>query len=314
MVAPFFGAFLYCADCGGKMYVHRVNNGKRIPQYVCANYTKSPHKVFCQSPHRIKAEDVMKLVSEMIRAVMKHANMDKEAFAKELQKELTQKQEINFTMQKKQVVAYEKRMEELEILIAQIYEDNVLGKMPDKRYETLSKQYEVELEKISCELEEYKSLQRKYEKGNNSIKQFLTLIERYENFEELSTVMLNEFVEKIVVHERTPKGSINATQKIDVYFNLIGQYIPPEMEEIQEPTKEELKLMRKKEERRARLHQNYLKRKASGQQKKYEERTREKVKARLDIMKEAERAKDREHGVYYIVSEKEVSLQERKVK
>lgn len=305
---------MYCADCGGKMYVHRVNNGKRIPQYVCANYTKSPHKVFCQSPHRIKAEDVMKLVSEMIRAVMKHANMDKEAFAKELQKELTQKQEINFTMQKKQVVAYEKRMEELEILIAQIYEDNVLGKMPDKRYETLSKQYEVELEKISCELEEYKSLQRKYEKGNNSIKQFLTLIERYENFEELSTVMLNEFVEKIVVHERTPKGSINATQKIDVYFNLIGQYIPPEMEEIQEPTKEELKLMRKKEERRARLHQNYLKRKASGQQKKYEERTREKVKARLDIMKEAERAKDREHGVYYIVSEKEVSLQERKVK
>lgn len=180
--------------------------------------------------------------------------------------------------------------------------------MPYKRYETLSKQYEVELEKISCELEKYKSLQRKYEKENNSIKQFLALIERYENFEELSTVMLNEFVEKIVVHERTPKGSINAMQKIDIYFNLIGQYIPPEMEETPEPTKEELELLRKKEERRERLHQNYLKRKANGQQKKYEERTREKVKARRDAMKEAERAKDRENGVYYIVSDRDIPL------
>ena len=32
--APLTG-LLYCADCGGKMYVHRTNNGKRISQYTC---------------------------------------------------------------------------------------------------------------------------------------------------------------------------------------------------------------------------------------------------------------------------------------
>lgn len=32
----------------------------------------------------------------------------------------------------------EKRIGELEVLIAKIYGDNALGKLPDKRYETLS--------------------------------------------------------------------------------------------------------------------------------------------------------------------------------
>lgn len=39
--APLTG-LLYCADCGAKMYVHRMNNGKRISQYTCSNYSKTP--------------------------------------------------------------------------------------------------------------------------------------------------------------------------------------------------------------------------------------------------------------------------------
>ena len=31
---------MYCADCGSKMYVHRVNNGKRVPQYTCSAYPR----------------------------------------------------------------------------------------------------------------------------------------------------------------------------------------------------------------------------------------------------------------------------------
>lgn len=35
----------------------------------------------------------------------------------------------------------------------------------------------------------------------------ISLINRYENFDELTNTMLNEFVEKIIVHERDRKGS-----------------------------------------------------------------------------------------------------------
>ena len=32
---------MYCADCGAKMYVHRVNNGKRVLQYTCSAWNDS---------------------------------------------------------------------------------------------------------------------------------------------------------------------------------------------------------------------------------------------------------------------------------
>ncbi len=49
-----------------------------------------------------------------------------------------------------------------------------------------------------------------------------------------------------------------------------------------EPTPEELEELLKKEARKDKLHQNYLKRKSNRKQKKYEEHTKAKKKAQID--------------------------------
>lgn len=296
---------MYCADCGGKLYVHRVNNGKRIPQYVCANYAKTPVGTRCQSAHRVKAENVMELVSDMIREVIRYANVDRESFAREIQTELEQRQNIDFSIQKKRLAVCEKRVSDLEILIAKIYEDNILGKLSDTRYETLSNRYEKEQTQLTQEIEKYKLIQSKYEDEKKSVMRFLALIKRYENFEQLNTVMLNEFVEKIVIHERDRKGSVNGDQKIEIYFNLIGQFIPPSMEQ-PELTPEQIAEMQKKEKIRERQHQYYLKRKANGKLKAYEERVKEEKRAQIETKKENIRAEDRKKGIYYIMADKEI--------
>jgi hypothetical protein len=131
---------------------------------------------------------------------------------------------------------------------------------------------------------------------------FLKLVERYSNAEEMSTLMLNEFVEKIIVHERDRKGSTDTTQKIEIYFNFIGEYIPPTMEE-KEPTPEELEEIRKKEMRKDKLHQNYLKRKANGWQRKYDDKVRACKKAQIESQKEQIRAEDRKNGVYHLAED-----------
>ncbi len=87
--------------------------------------------------------------------------------------------------------------------------------------------------------------------------------------------MLNEFVEKILVHERDRKGSIETTQEVEIYFNFVGRYIPPHFGEMN-LTPEELEALRKKEERKDKLHQAYLRRKANGTQKRYEDKIKEK--------------------------------------
>ncbi|MDE7416278.1 MAG: recombinase zinc beta ribbon domain-containing protein, partial [Lachnospiraceae bacterium] len=198
---------MYCADCGGKMYVHRVNNRKRVPMYICGNYAKQPVGILCRSAHRIKADHVMEIVAKTIKEVVQYANLDKGRFAEEIQSHIEDRQTVDFTEQKKRMSICEKRIGELEMLIAKIYEDNALGKLSDKRYTMLYNQYEGEQEQLQDEVNRYKAEQTQYEYDRKSTARFLRLVERYSNAEEMSTVMLNEFVEKIIVHERDRKGS-----------------------------------------------------------------------------------------------------------
>ena len=113
--------------------------------------------------------------------------------------------------------------------------------------------------------------------------------------------MLNEFIEKILVHERDRKGSIQTTQEVEIYFNFVGRFVPPAFGEA-ELTPEELEEIRKREERKDRLHQNYLKRKASGAQKRYEDKIKKRKKAEIEAKKAAIRAEDIAKGVFVPVS------------
>ncbi len=119
--------------------------------------------------------------------------------------------------------------------------------------------------------------------------------------------MRNEFVDKIVVHERDRKGRVDSTQKIEIYFNFIGEYRPSTMREPQ-LSAEELEEIRQREARKDRLHQNYLKRKANGKQREYEERTRAKEKEQMDSKKEALRAEDMHRGVFHLAEDEAVEI------
>ena len=109
--------------------------------------------------------------------------------------------------------------------------------------------------------------------------------------------MLNEFVEKILVHERDRKGSIETTQEVEIHFNFVGRYIPPNFQAV-ELTLEEQEALRKKEERKDKLHQAYLRRKASGAQKRYKDKVKARKKAEMDAKKDAIRTEDMEKGVF----------------
>ena len=117
----------------------------------------------------------------------------------------------------------------------------------------------------------------------------MPLIDKYENFDTLTNTMLNEFVEKILVHERARKGSQDTTQRLKSTSILWPVY--PARLAAGSPDPEEQEELRKKEERKDRLHQNYLRRKANGKQKEWEERYNAKRKAQVEAAKAAIRAR-----------------------
>ena len=298
--APLTG-LLYCADCGGKMYVHRTNNGKRISQYTCSQYTKVPCGTLCKTQHRINEDVVLSLVSEMLKAIAEYAKHDRAEFVRVVQEAQSSQQTAEVRKQRTRLATAKQRVSELEVLLCKIYEDNILGKLSDSRYATLDAQYEKEQSELTAEISVLEKAVKSYEKHEKDADRFIALIDKYENFDKLTIAMLNEFIEKILVHERDRKGSIQTTQEVEIYFNFVGRFVPPAFGEV-ELTPEELEEIRKREERKDRLHQNYLKRKASGAQKRYEDKIKEKKKAEIEAKKAAIRAENIAKGVFVPVS------------
>ena len=293
---------MYCADCGGKMYVHRTYNGKRVPQYTCGQYGKYPIGSLCPTQHRIKAEAVLTLIADMLRAIAEYSRNDRAEFIRTVQETQAAQQTADISKKRKRLAAAQKRAGELEKLICKIYEDNALGKLPDARYEALDAQYAKEQDALNAEIVELEKAVTGYEQSRKSAEKFIALIDKYENFDTLTNTMLNEFVEKILVHERARKGSQDTTQEVEIYFNFVGRYIPPALQPVP-LTPEEQEELRKKKERKDRLHQNYLRRKANGKQKEWEERYNAKRKAKMEAAKAAIRAEDMEKGIFTTVSQ-----------
>ena len=299
--APLTG-LLYCADCGGKMYVHRTNNGRRISQYTCSNYTKVPCGTLCPTQHRINESAVLTLVSDTLRAIAEYSRNDRTEFIHTVQETQVAQQSADISKKRRRLAAAQKRAGELEKLICKIYEDNALGKLPDARYRALDAQYAKEQDALEIEIAELEKAVTGYEQSQKSAEKFIALIDKYENFDTLTNTMLNEFVEKILVHERARKGSQDTTQEIEIYFNFLGRYIPPSLQPVP-LTPEEQEELQKKEERKDRLHQNYLKRKASGAQKRYEDKIKAKKKAEMDAKKALIRAEDMKKGVFSTIGQ-----------
>ena len=282
---------MYCADCGSKMYVHRTNNYKNIPYYVCSNYKKVPCGTLCPSAHRIKAEVVLNLIQETLKDIKNYLDEDNEAFIHSIQNEMEEKEKAHIEKKKIRLTESQNRLQELERLMCRIYEDMILNKIPNNRYEILNNQYETEQLTLSKEIKDLELVISRYEKETDRARKFISLISRYENFDNLTNTMINEFVKKIIIHERDRKGSQTSKQKIEIYFNFIGNYEVPK-EELSEEERSKLEEEERKiNERRDRLHQNYLKRKANGKQQEYEERYKErreqKKQEKLKVLKRA---------------------------
>ena len=257
---PFTG-LLYCADCGAKMYNHRGGagrarnwkgelNGKRRPdrdEYNCSTYNLSRQSYDKQcSQHYIRTEVVRKLVLETIKAVSDYVITNEEEFINRIYSSSRDKQKESIKSLKRKIAQDTKRVNELNMLMKKLYEDNISGKLSDKRFEYMLNEFENEQDTLEISMENAKAEIEKYESDTVRADKFIELVKRYTDFSELTTPMLNEFVEKILVHE-ADYSSGERVQEVEIYLNFIGKFELP----VKEPTAEEIVEHEKLKARRA---------------------------------------------------------------
>ena len=249
---------MYCKDCGTKMHIRTIHkNGKVQHVTYCSEYAKGKAKhPKCHSPHRIDVDDVMENIAEVLRKIAQYSLENKVEFEKLVKDSLYKEQTEEVKKNQKRMPQITDRMEQIERVMNKLYEDNALGNMDTERYEQLSRKYAEEYYTLKAEKEEIKERLSECENANQRAKRFIRLAESYSNFEELTPTIINEFISKIVVHERDVKRAKYVVQRIEVYFNYIGKFENELTKQI-EPTEQEMLQMReeieeaKKEKARA---------------------------------------------------------------
>lgn len=145
--ASIFSGLVRCADCGAKLYYCTCKTYKNDSQdhFVCSNYKSNTGS--CKI-HYIREVTLYKLVLECIQRTLTYVRLFRDDFTQEMlaQDEASRKAEL---VQKRRALSgAQKRMEELDKIIQRLYEDSVLGKLSDTRFQKLSAQYETEQAEI----------------------------------------------------------------------------------------------------------------------------------------------------------------------
>jgi len=236
---------LYCADCGAKM-THRyskVGKGYIDDAYICGSYRQLTRDC---TMHYISTKNMESLLLTTIQRVSWYARENEDEFIQRVRKVSTIRQEETDKENRKQLSAAKRRNEDLDGLVKKLYESYATGKIPDKHFERLLAGYDSEQTALEKQIEELQAEVDSFNADSVRADKFIDLVKRYTDFTELSTTMLNEFVEKVVVHE-TDKSSGTRKQRVDVHLNFIGAFELPEGVVTPVEIEEERRTLEKKE-------------------------------------------------------------------
>lgn len=181
-----FAGLLYCSDCGHALTYSQKkrSDGTYHGTYSCCMY-RTHGKEYCSS-HYITFDTIYNLVL------------------------------IEYEQRKK-------RCEELDKIISRLYEDNVLGRISDERYESMSQNYESEQSEIRKAIPQLKSRLEELQKQSDSADMFINVIRKYTIVDKLDAAILNELIDKIVVHQKEQTEDGRIFQQIEIFYRFVGK-------------------------------------------------------------------------------------------
>lgn len=224
-IMPLSG-LMYCADCGEKMRLgwnNTTTGSKKKPRkylrhnYQCGAYSRYG-KFYCTS-HHIKMKDINAIVLADIRMMSTLVVEDEE---KARQQFLAQKEQINshqIEMEQKRLRDGKYRLEELRKLIPSIYEDKVLGKIPEDVCVNLLEKYQAEQKELSEDVSKLEAKLSAVKQDKDDVEEFIRRLKKYTDVQELTREMALELIEYVTIDEY----SADRPRDIHIYYKLLDK-------------------------------------------------------------------------------------------
>lgn len=162
------------------------------------------------------------IVLEDIRRHASRAQNAEEQYLEMLVKMKTDQQKQDGTKIKVELQRVERRLSEITAVIKRLYEDLALGRISDERYEDMYQGLDQEERELKNKQEMLKEQWEKTQETFQNVEKFIPLIKKYTDIQELNAYILNELIERIVVHEKVVDEDGNKTQKVEIYYKFVG--------------------------------------------------------------------------------------------
>lgn len=217
-----FSGLVYCADCGKPMRLSRTRTRSQdcYNNFKCSTYSNRG-KDAC-SGHYIRESQLRAIVLDDLRRVTQFARQKENLLLHHVAKRNSAQVKKEISQIQRELDKLHRRETELAALFKRLYEDNVLGRIPDEQYRILSAEYTQEQAQLKERIPQLEERQEKLRDSISNASRFVERARQYTEITELTPELLRLFIEKIVVGERAKKYSHSAPQEIMIYYRGIG--------------------------------------------------------------------------------------------
>ena len=214
---------LFCPDCGYKMKAagrkRTLKSGELIREcyYNCSSYVLHG-KELC-STHYISQKQIEAVIIADIRSmadlVVKDEQTARAAFLSKKEQQTSRQSKADI----KKLNDSKHRLAELENLMQSVYEDKVMGKIPEHICVSFLEKYEAEqqeLRAVIADLEERLSAEKQ---DREDVEEFIRRLKKYVDVQTLTRELGLELIEYVTVGAYTP----NEPREINIYYKFLDK-------------------------------------------------------------------------------------------
>ena len=208
---------LYCDECGAKMKMGKTPENKSPYSYRCGMHVRYGSG-YC-STHNIRGTVIESIILMDIQRQIDFVMNDKEA----REKYLVRKRgniAVRTAEDSKRKREIQKRLDDLGKLMQKIYEDKVLGNLPEKTCTEMMTNYQQEKDTLQAELEEILKRSETIKQDEADVDEYIRRLKSYAGAEKLTRQMCLDLIEYATVDRYVDRHS---PREIHIYYKLIDK-------------------------------------------------------------------------------------------
>lgn len=223
--ASIFSGLLVCADCGFKMRITKRSRIRadgseyHLTSFMCGNYGRSG-KADCTT-HIIKEEVLYNLVLGQIREHARMVECDEAAVVANLLRQQNSDTEASRTAFLSELKSHQNRLSMLDKLIEKLYEDRLIGTVPETVFRNLIQKYEQERidRQQSAQGLENRILSMK--QSMDGATKWAKLIKGFAQLETLDAQTLLQLIDCIEIGDEIMSGG-QMVRRVQIIYNYVG--------------------------------------------------------------------------------------------